>query len=347
MPKYKVPALIAVLLLITLSLNACGGTAPQTTPTFTPAPPAQPTSEATPTIPEQPNPTTTPVPNANIAPQPTPAASQPRPAVLVDTQWVKANLGKSGMRLIDVSGSKSTYDEGHLPGAVYISTIDDLSNPNDPLSAEILTADALTTLLSGLGITNNDTLVLYDDTNNMDASRAYWALKYYRHPEVRIYDGGRTKWLGDGETLTADSVETVPSQYVAGAPDPALRTTWEYVVASIGKDSTLLCDVRSTGEFTGQSARSQRGGHVPGAIHVEWTQAVNPDGTFRSREELSKLYRDAGFLPEKEIITYCQVGLRAAHTWFVLHELLEYPNVRIYDGSWEEYGSKADSPIEK
>jgi thiosulfate/3-mercaptopyruvate sulfurtransferase len=344
MSKYKLPALIAVLLLITLSINACAGATPQTTPTFTPAPP---TSAITPSPPEQADPTITPAPDANIAPLPTPAAAQPRPAVLVDTQWVKVNLTEPNVRLIDVSGSKSTYDEGHLPGAVYISAIDDLSNPNDTLSAEILTADALITLLSGLGITNNDTLVLYDDTNNMDASRAYWALKYYRHPEVRIYDGGRAKWLGDGETLTADSVPTKPSQYVAGAPDPALRTTWDYVVASIGKDSTLLCDVRSDGEFAGQAARSQRGGHVPGAIHVEWSRAVNPDGTFRSREELSKLYRDAGFLPEKEIITYCQVGLRAAHTWFVLHELLEYPNVRIYDGSWEEYGSKPDSPIEK
>ena len=132
-----------------------------------------------------------------------------------------------------------------------------------------------------------------------------------------------------------------------GAPDPAIRTTWDYVVNSIGKEGTLFCDTRSQGEYTGTANRSRRGGHIPGAVWVEWMQAVRADGTFRDVAELRALYEGTGFVPDKEIVTYCQIGVRAAHTWFVLHELLGYPNVRVYNGSWEEYGNTPESPIDR
>ena len=338
MIQYLAPIRLAMLALLALLLTACGEAAPAV------APPAASTATAQAPLPPPATATTLPAPPTAIPATPT----APSPAkVLVDTAWVKANLGAPGVRLIDVSSEKSVYDAGHLPGAQYMHIIDDLTDPDDPVRGQILQGAALEALLRRLGVANTDTVVLYDNTKNLDAARAYWVLKYYQHPQVRIYNGGRAKWLGDGETLTSEIPPLTPSQYQVGAPDLAIRTTWDYVVNSIGKEGTLFCDTRSQGEYTGASNRSAQGGHIPGAILVEWTQALRADGTFRDGAELRTLYEGAGFVPDKEIITYCQIGVRAAHTWFVLHELLGYPNVRVYDGSWEEYGNKPESPIER
>ena len=151
----------------------------------------------------------------------------------------------------------------------------------------------------------------------------------------------------DGQQLITEVASVAASnQYLAGQPDPAIRTDWQYVVDHLDDSSTLFCDTRGPKEYAGTDVRSERGGHVPGAINVEWVNAVNPDGTFRDAEALATLYGKAGFSPDKEIITYCQTGVRGAHTWFLLRELLGYPDVRNYDGSWEEYGNRTDSPIE-
>ena len=221
-----------------------------------------------------------------------------------------------------------------------------LSNPDEPIQNQIATRDQVSAALSSLGIEQGQTVVLHDRQNNLQASGAYWVLKYYQHPEVRVYNGGVPKWTASGGTLTTDAVEVASSAYRAGPADEAIRTTWQDVVDRTDDPSTLMCDVRSPEEHLGRDVRAARGGHIPGSINLEWTVAVQADGTFKSAEDLSALYVRAGFTPDKQIITYCQSGVRGAHTWFVLSELLGYPNVRNYDGSWAEYGNNPESPID-
>ncbi|MFQ5858055.1 MAG: sulfurtransferase [Anaerolineae bacterium] len=269
------------------------------------------------------------------------------PAALVDTTWVVDHLDDPDVRLIDVSAREEVYNEGHLPGAVFVGWNRDLTNPNDPVKGQILSADDLSALLSRLGVEKDDTVVFYDGTSNLFAARAYWVLKYYQHPNVRVYNGGTKKWIADDQELTTSNSTFSQSKYVAGEPDPEIRTTGEYVLAHLDDQNSVLCDTRSAKEYAGVDARSARGGHIPGAINVDWVNSVNQDGTFKDAQTLRTLYEGAGFDPDKEIITYCQTGVRGAHTWFVLRELLGYPTVRNYDGSWEEWGNIAELPIER
>lgn len=266
--------------------------------------------------------------------------------VLVDTQWVLDNLDDPSVRLIDVSGNVDAYIAGHLPGATYVNTGEQMTNPEDSTRGQILTQDALSLLLSSLGITPDTTVVFYDGSSNLLATRAYWVLKYYQHENVKVYNGGSIKWVADGQELVTDTVEVTPSEYAAQEPDLAIRTTTDYVLEHLDDPNTVLCDTRGPEEFAGTDVRALRGGHIPGAINVEWVNAVQDDGTFKQARTLFDLYTKAGFVPDKQIITYCQTGVRGAHTWFVLKELLGYPDVRNYDGSWEEYGNREDTPIE-
>ncbi|MCB0116083.1 MAG: sulfurtransferase [Caldilineaceae bacterium] len=271
--------------------------------------------------------------------------SYAKPDVLVDTEWVKAHLDDPSVRLIDVSNADA-YAAGHLPGALH-APLGQFTNPDDPVQGQILTRDALTALFSGLGINHDDTVVFYDNNANLLSTRAYWAVKYYQHDDVRVYNGGSQKWTADGEALATDAPPApAATAYVASEADPAIRTTWEYVVEQTENPETLFCDTRGPEEYLGTDVRADRGGHIPGAINVEWRNAVNEDGTFRAAADLADLYQKAVFVPEKQIITYCQTGVRGAHTWFVLRELLGYPDVRNYDGSWEEYGNNEASVIE-
>ncbi|MDH3207045.1 MAG: sulfurtransferase [Gemmatimonadota bacterium] len=263
---------------------------------------------------------------------------------LVDTEWLKARMGDPSVRIVEVGGSPADYGEGHLPGATFLS-MGRLSNPDEPIQNQIATGDQVSSALSSLGIERGQTVVLHDRQNNLQAARAYWVLKYYQHPDVRVYNGGVRKWTADGGALTTDAPEVAASTYPAGPADEAIRTTWSYVVEHTDDPATLMCDVRSPDEHLGRDVRAARGGHIPGSINLEWTVAVQADGTFKSAQDLSALYTSAGFTPDKQIITYCQSGVRGAHTWFVLSELLGYPNVRNYDGSWTEYGNNPESPI--
>lgn len=264
--------------------------------------------------------------------------------VLVDAAWLAVHMEDPGLRVIEVGGNADAFGEGHLPGASFLST-QRLSNPDDPVSGQIGTAAQVSAALSDIGVERDDVLVLYDRQNNLQAARAYWVMKYYQHPQVRIYNGGTPKWAEEGGALSTAIVEFEPSNYQAGPADPEIRTTWQYVVDHTDDPGTLFCDTRSPDEHLGRDVRADRGGHIPGSINVEWTAAVKPDGTFKSAGELAALYGGAGFTPDRQIITYCQSGVRGAHTWFVLSELLGYPSVRNYDGSWGEYGNNPESPI--
>lgn len=275
----------------------------------------------------------------------TPPQEYAEAEALVDTEWVAANLDNADVHIVDLN-NQETYDEGHIPGAIRLSLVD-LTNPDDATRGQILTQDQLSTVMSRIGVENDDTVVFYDGNSNLLAARAYWALKYYQHDDVRVYNGGLSKWQADGQDLATESLEPTPAEYVAAEADPAIRTTSEYVLAHLDDPSVAVCDTRGPEEYAGTDVRSERGGHIPGATNLEWRHAVNEDGTFKSAAELSDLFVKAGFTPDKEIITYCQTGVRGAHTWFVLRELLGYPEVRNYDGSWEEWGNLADTPIEQ
>lgn len=268
------------------------------------------------------------------------------PDLLVDTEWVLENWDAEGVRLIHVATDAEAYAQGHLPGAILLLARD-LTTPDDPIRGQIGTADQVAEALGNIGVTVEDTVVLYDANSNLWASRAYWVLKYYQHEDVRIYNGGLIKWQEDGQELVTEIPEIEPTVYEIAEPDPEIRTTGEYVLEHYDDAGVQLCDARNPEEYIGTDVRSAVGGHIPGAINLDWVNTVNVDGTFLPAAELDVLFQRAGFERENEIITYCQTGVRGAHVWFILRELLGYPNVRNYDGSWEEWGNNPEAfPID-
>jgi thiosulfate/3-mercaptopyruvate sulfurtransferase len=210
-------------------------------------------------------------------------------------------------------------------------------------------------LLQRFGINNNTTLILYGDFNNWFAAFAFWVFKYYGYRDLKIMDGGRKKWLEEDKPLSKEVPNYPKGNFKASEPDDNIRVFMNYVKETLGKKDKALVDVRSPKEFTGEilappeypTEHAQRGGHIPGAANIPWSQAVNDDGTFKSVDELKKLYDAKGIIPDKEIITYCRIGERSSHTWFVLKYLLGYPNVKNYDGSWTEWGNMIANQIEK
>jgi thiosulfate/3-mercaptopyruvate sulfurtransferase len=272
-----------------------------------------------------------------------------RQDVLVTADWAEKNLGTDGIVFLEVDEDTTAYDGGHLPGAVKINWTTELQ---DPVRRDIVDKDQFAQLLSAKGVSNDDTVVLYGGNNNWFAAYAYWQFKLYGHADVKLLDGGRKKWELDGRTLTTDVVERPATSYTAQDPDVSIRAFRDEVVDSIGKKN--LVDVRSPDEFSGKilapahlpQEQSQRPGHVPSAINIPWSKAANEDGTFKSDEDLAKLYAEEGYDADKPTIAYCRIGERSSHTWVVLHELLGYGDVKNYDGSWTEYGSLIGVPIE-
>ncbi len=273
-----------------------------------------------------------------------------RSEALVDAEWVEAHAGDPGVVLVEVDEDTSAYEKGHIPNAIRIDWKKDLQ---DPVRRDFVDRIGFEKLLSERGISNDDTVVLYGGNNNWFAAYAYWYFKLYGHHNVKLLDGGRKKWELESRELTRDVPNRPATAYKASEQDAALRAKRDEVLDAIGKRN--LVDVRSPDEFAGRllapahlpQEQAQRGGHIPTARNVPWSKAANEDGTFRSDDELRTLYADeAGLDFAKDTIAYCRIGERSAHTWFVLHELLEQPNVKNYDGSWTEYGSLVGVPIE-
>jgi thiosulfate/3-mercaptopyruvate sulfurtransferase len=275
------------------------------------------------------------------------------PEVLVDTRWVEDHMNDTNVRIAEVDyDPKANYVLGHVPGAVLFDWKQDI---NDPISRNILNKQACEDLLQRFGISNDTVLILYGDFNNWFAAFAFWVLKYYGYKDVRLMNGGRKKWLEEDRPISKEFPDYPKGHFRASEPDDSIRVFMNYVKDTLDKKDKGLVDVRSPKEFTGEilappeypTEHAQRGGHIPGAANIPWSQAVNDDGTFKSVDELKKLYDLKGIIPEKEIITYCRIGERSSHTWFVLKYLLGYPNVKNYDGSWTEWGNMIANKIEK
>lgn len=271
--------------------------------------------------------------------------------VLVSTDWVARHSGDANVCLVEVDVDTTAYETGHIAGAVDWGWQSDL---NDPVRRDLIGKEDLEQLLGQSGISADTTVVLYGDNNNWFAAFALWILKIYGHKDARLMNGGRVKWEAEGRPLTDDIPHVAQTSYTAQDPDAALRVFQGDVQERLGNPNVGLVDVRSPQEFTGEilappglPETAQRGGHIPGAANIPWASAVADDGTFKSPEELSELYGGQGIVPEKEILTYCRIGERSSHSWFVLKYLLGYPDVRNYDGSWTEWGSMIGVPIEK
>lgn len=272
-----------------------------------------------------------------------------RSDVLVSTDWAESNLDATSTVFVEVDEDTSVYDTNHIPGAVRLDWRTDLQ---DPVRRDVVDAAGFSKLLSERGVGNDDTVILYGGNNNWFAAFAYWYFKLYGHESVKLLDGGRKKWELEGRPLSGEQVTRPATSYAAKPLDESLRARRDEVIAAINTKN--LIDVRSPEEFSGRilapahlpQEQSQQRGHIPGAINVPWSRTANEDGTFKSDEELAKLYAEAGLDGEKETIAYCRIGERSSHTWFVLHELLGYRNVKNYDGSWMEYGSLVGASIE-
>jgi thiosulfate/3-mercaptopyruvate sulfurtransferase len=271
-----------------------------------------------------------------------------RESALVSADWVEENLNNPQVVLIEVDEDTSAYEKSHIPNAIRLDWTKDLQ---DQVRRDFVNKAQFEELLSSRGVANDHTVVLYGGNNNWFAAYAYWYFKLYGHEDVKLLDGGRKKWELDARPYSTDVSARQKTNYQAKSPDLSIRAFRDEVIKAIGVQN--LVDVRSPDEFAGRllapahlpQEQAQRAGHIPTAINVPWSKAANEDGTFKSDDELAKLYADAGIDGGKDTIAYCRIGERSSHTWFVLKELLGQQNVKNYDGSWTEYGSLIGVPI--
>ncbi len=271
-----------------------------------------------------------------------------RDTALVNADWVEEHLDDPQVVLVEVDEDTTAYDKGHIRGAIKLDWTTDLQ---DQVRRDFVDKAAFEALLSAKGVGNDQTVVLYGGNNNWFAAYAFWYFKLYGHQDVKLLDGGRKKWELDSRELTDETVTREATSYTAQEQDTSIRAFRDEAVAAIGVQN--LVDVRSPDEYAGRllapahlpQEQAQRAGHVPTSINVPWSKNANDDGTFKSNEELTALYADAGIDDSRDTIALCRIGERSSLTWFVLSELLERDNVKNYDGSWTEYGSLVGVPI--
>ena len=280
------------------------------------------------------------------------ADTSARKSVLVDTEWVASRLVEPSVAVVEVGTDlESTYDQGHVPGAVGWALHTDLE---DQVKRDVPGVAQMEALLERSGIDVDTTIVLYGDGNNRSATWAFWLLKYYRHRDVRLMDGGRDKWVNEGRPLSTVKPAPGMKSYKTGVPDRSLRAMRDYIVANLNNPSVKTLDTRTREEYAGLMTSAPgtpqpdiyRKGRIPDAVHVPWDDAAADDGAFRPVEELRELYGAKGLDPSQEVIPYCRLGVRASYSWFILKHLLGYPRVRNYDGSWTEWGNASGVPVE-
>jgi thiosulfate/3-mercaptopyruvate sulfurtransferase len=278
-------------------------------------------------------------------------SSYARPDSIVETEWVAAHLSDPLVRVVESDEDALLYDTGHIPGAV---RVDWFTTLQDKVRRDFLSQAEFEELCRSLGISNDTTVVFYGDKSNWFAVYAFWLFTYYGHAQSKVMNGGRLKWVSEGRPLTGE-IPAVPAvQYQAKTPDSTIRAFREDVFRQVDRGLPMV-DVRSPKEYSGEllampgypQEGAQRAGHIPGAVNIPWAQAVQEDGTFKPVAALQEIYTANGVTPDQEVITYCRIGERSSHTWFVLHYLLGYPRVRNYDGSWTEWGNLVSAPIRK
>ena len=275
-----------------------------------------------------------------------------RPESIVETEWVYEHLDDPSVRLVEVDVDTNVFDHGHISGAVGWNWQSQLQQG---MVRDLIDKEGMQKLLSDSGISNSTTVILYGDNNNWFACWAFWQLKYYGHQDVRIMNGGRINWELEVKPFVETKTEVDSVPYLAKEPDESLRAYRDQILKALSEPGISLVDVRSPDEYSGllfapenvPQEGSQRAGHIPGAKNIPWAQATDSDGTFKTYAELLQLYKDNGITGEGNTVTYCRIGERSSHTWFVLTQLLGYSNVSNYDGSWTEWGSIVGAPIEK
>jgi thiosulfate/3-mercaptopyruvate sulfurtransferase len=272
--------------------------------------------------------------------------------VLVETDGVAEHLDDDDVRIVEVDENPALYAEAHIPGAIGFDWKADLQ---DQVKRDFLGPEEFGRLMGSRGISNDHMVLLYGDRNNWFAAYTYWYFRYYGHDKVKLINGPREKWISEGRETTTEVPSYPEAEFKAKKGDSKIRAMRDEVLKALDSDTSLV-DVRSPQEYSGELVAmagyeqegAQRAGHIPGAASVPWAQAVQEDGTFKPADELRELYESKGVIADgKDIIAYCRIGERSAHTWFVLSELLGQKRVKNYDGSWTEWGNLVDVPIEK
>ena len=264
---------------------------------------------------------------------------------LVTTTWLADHLDDDSVLIVDLR-KEEDYAAGHVPGAIRITPGATFQAEVNGVPGMLPPADAVAASLAAMGATPDTTIVFYDSNSSLWASRGIWVLAVYGHEDTRALDGAWGLWESEGLEVSTDDVTPTASEYAfGGSPNSELIASWEEIVASVDDPSVLVCDTRSPEEYAGKDVRADRGGHIPEALNVNWNRAVDERGRFLPAADLKELYEGEGVVAGKTVYTLCQTAVRATHTWFVLSDLLGYDDVRVYDGSWVEYGNRTDSEI--